>query len=198
MNYLNPVSLGPFVARVLEALGQRVTYDQSVLPTGRVGDLGFLNPRSNQRGPANLVPQVPLSAVVRDIIMSVMDQAIARDTTSRDPTVQRIAPIPTSDRDLLSTPKCPESCFRQMEQDLNSRCIPVQPVPAGVDGDGQRRKMPPTRFLIGIGNAMRTSVGWKILPETVCRSRICSLSLWRIVLLRVRVTQWVKVIGCRL
>ena len=77
--------------------------------------------------------------------MSVMDQAIIKDATNSDQTVQRIAPIRSSDRDLLSTPKCPESCFRQMEQDLNSRCTPVQPVPAGVEGDGQRRRMPPHR-----------------------------------------------------
>jgi hypothetical protein len=53
--------------------------------------------------------------------MEVMEQAIDRETTVRDPVVQRISPIPASDMDLLSTPKCPESCFRQMEQDLNSR-----------------------------------------------------------------------------
>lgn len=65
INYLNSVTLGPYVARALEALGQRVIYDPSVLPTGRTGDLGFLNPRGNRRGPANPVPEVPLSAVVK-------------------------------------------------------------------------------------------------------------------------------------
>jgi hypothetical protein len=56
INYLNPVSLGPFVARVLEALGQRVSFDQSVLPTGRAGNLGFFKPQKPPEGSDQLGP----------------------------------------------------------------------------------------------------------------------------------------------
>ena len=144
-DYLSSHTLGPYVARVLESLGQKVTFDPSVIPSSGSGDLGFLNPVSARRGPAHPVPEIPLSGVVRDIVAEVMNQAVSRESVVRDPVVQRIAPVSGSDRDLLSTPMCPESCFRLMEQDLNSRCVPIQPVPAGVEGEGQRRRLPPRR-----------------------------------------------------
>lgn len=142
INYLGASTLGPYVARVLQSLGQRVVYDPATVPVASTGDLGFMNPGHHRRGPANPVPDVPLSRVVREIASEAMSQAIGREAAPRDPNVQRIAPISVHDRDLLSTPLCPESCFRLMEQDVHSRCTPVQPVPAGVEGEGQRKRLP--------------------------------------------------------
>ena len=105
------------MARVLRGLSQRVLYDASVVPSTTVGDLGFMNPTGSRRRPAAAVPLVPVSGVVRGIANEVMDQAISRGSVPRDPSLQKIAPSSASDADLLSTPKCPESCFRQMEVD---------------------------------------------------------------------------------
>lgn len=101
---------------------------------------------------------VPVSNVVRIQIEDVFRSAIERENVPRDASISRIAPLAPDDRDLLTTPLCPESCFHLMEADQNARCNPVKPVPAGVEGEGFRRGSLPTRWARGTGRETRTCV----------------------------------------
>ena len=143
VDYLEPARAGPFIAKVLADAGQPVSLDPVAPPQPPLGDLGFMNPASFQRKPTRHVPVVPLSETVRALVRGVEASAVAHEAATRDPLVTKLAPFRTVDEDIFVTPKCPESCFLQMEADQRSKCIPVQPVPAGVEGDSTRKKAAP-------------------------------------------------------
>ena len=145
VDYLEPARAGPFIAKVLADAGQPVSLDSVAPPQPLLGDLGFMNPASFRRKPTRHVPVVPLSETVRALVQNVEASAVAQEAATRDPLVSKLAPIRRGDEDVFTTPKGPESCFLQMEADQRSRCIPVQPVPAGVEGDSTRKKAAPFR-----------------------------------------------------
>ena len=146
IDYLSPGVAGPYIAKVLNDAGQPVVYDPDAYAAPPSGDLGFSNPANFKRfKQVRPIPLVPVSATVRFLVGKVQTRAVNKDSVARDPLVGKIMQGQKQDDDILVTPKCPESCFRQMEADTSSRCVPIQPVPSGVEGDAARKKTSPFR-----------------------------------------------------
>ena len=134
---LSPAVARPLWIRILTDAGLPVEVEP--VPE-QSSALGFAE-RFVQQPPAT-IPYIPLAQSTEVFISETHKSA----RVGRLPWIPRCIPARDEDLQSFTTPLCPEACFQRMEEDRNSQCTPLHPIPTGVESTGPSRKtIPPFR-----------------------------------------------------